>query len=308
MKCSGIREYDGAVGLMEFPDPGVSEPGHVLIEVHASGVGNWDNIVRRGGWDIGIRPPMALGVEAAGAVRAVGTAVSRFAIGNEVLTHSAPLLHQGTWAPLFVASEAHVAHKPTAMSSLQAALFPVPSLVAHQVLVTLDMQVGETILVHGAGGVTGGLLVAVAAGAGGRVIAVADLRSAERLRTYGAFAVIDYHQPDWQNQVRYLASGGIRVAVNAVRGAATDLLPLVSDNGRLATITGDPPAAERGIRVGSVYVRPDGKSLEHLAADFAKRGLTLPVSGVYGLADASQALSAVVSGHAEGGIVLDLMR
>jgi hypothetical protein len=33
----------------------------VLIEVHASGVGNWDNIVRSGGWDIGIRPPMALG-------------------------------------------------------------------------------------------------------------------------------------------------------------------------------------------------------------------------------------------------------
>ncbi|HEY2864635.1 MAG TPA: NADP-dependent oxidoreductase [Casimicrobiaceae bacterium] len=307
MKCSGIREYDGAVELLELPDPAISEPGQVLIEVHASGVGNWDNIVRSGDWDVGTRPPMALGVEAAGVVRRVGAAVSRFAIGDEVLTHSVPLLHQGTWAPLFVASEDDIAHKPTAMSSLQAGLFPVPALTAHQVLVAVDMQGSETILVHGAGGITGGLLVAVAAGAGGRVIAVADPKSAERLRSYGVFAVIDYHRPDWQRQVTHLANGRVPVVVNTVRDAAASLLPLLSDNGRLATITGDPPAAERGIQVSNVYVTPDGKSLEHLAADFARRSLTLPVSGVYGLSDASQALSAAL-GHAGGGVVVDPRR
>jgi len=308
MKCSGIREYDGAVELMELPDPVISEPGQVLIDVHASGVSNWDNIVRSGSWDVGIRPPMALGVQAAGVVRGVGAAVSRFAIGDEVLTHSVPLLHQGTWAPLFVASEAHIAHKPTAMSSLQAGLFPVPALTAHQVLESVDMQGSETILVNGAGGITGGLLVAVAAGAGGRVIAVANPKNAERLRSYGVFAVIDYHHPDWQRQVTHLATGRVPVAVNAVPGAAASLLQLLSDNGRLATITGDPPAAERGIRVSSVYVRPDGKSLEHLAADFAKRSLSLPVSAVYGLSDASEALSAAASGRAGGGVVIDPRR
>ncbi len=308
MKGSGIREYHGAVELLEFADPGVLEPGNVVIEVHAAGVGNWDNIIRGGGWDVGIRPPMALGVEAAGVVRAVGAAVSRFAIGDEVLTHAVPLLHQGAWASLFVASEAHVAHRPAAMSSLQAGLLAVPALVARQVLAALDMRGGETILIHGAGGITGGLLVAVAAGAGGRVIAVADPASAERLRGYGAVALIDYHQPDWHGQVRDLAKGGLRVAVNAVRGAAASLLPLVSDNGRLATITGDAPAAERGIRISSVYVSADGKSLEHVAADFAKRGLTLPVAGVYALEDAGKALSAAASGHAGGGIVIDPRR
>jgi NADPH:quinone reductase-like Zn-dependent oxidoreductase len=193
------------------------------------------------------------------------------------------------------------------MSSLQAGLFPVPALTAHQVLESVDMQGSETILVNGAGGITGGLLVAVAAGAGGRVIAVANPKGAERLRSYGVFAVIDYHHPDWQRQVTDLANGRVPVAVNAVSGAAASLLPLLSDNGRLATITGDPPAAERGIRVSSVYVRPDGKSLEHLAADFARRSLSLPVSGVYGLSDASLALSAAL-GRAGGGVLIDPRR
>jgi hypothetical protein len=35
-------------------------------------------------------------------------------------------------------------------------------------------------------------------------------------------------------------------------------MELVADNGRLATITGDPPAAERGIQVSHVYLAPDG--------------------------------------------------
>jgi hypothetical protein len=39
-------------------------------------VGNWDEFVRMGGWDVSAKPPMALGVEAAGAVLAGGQAVS----------------------------------------------------------------------------------------------------------------------------------------------------------------------------------------------------------------------------------------
>jgi NADPH:quinone reductase-like Zn-dependent oxidoreductase len=47
----------------------------VPLEVRAAGVGNWDEFVCTGGWDVGAKPPMALGVEAAGTVLAVGHAV-----------------------------------------------------------------------------------------------------------------------------------------------------------------------------------------------------------------------------------------
>jgi NADPH:quinone reductase-like Zn-dependent oxidoreductase len=83
-----------------------------------------------GEWDVGRKPPLALGVEAAGVVAAVGEDVTSFALGNEVLTHPLPLRHQGTWAQLLVAPAALVAPKPDAVPWETAVAFPVPALTA----------------------------------------------------------------------------------------------------------------------------------------------------------------------------------
>ena len=306
MRGAGILAYGGAVQLLELPEPEISDPQQVLVAVRAAGVGNWDDIVRTGGWDVGRVPPMALGVEAVGVVRAVGAAVSRFRVGDEVLTHSVPLLHQGAWAELLVAPEGQVARKPAGMSFPVAGLFPVPALTADRVLSgAVALQRGEKILIHGAGGITGGLLVAVAAGMGGWVIATASSSGAERVRGYGASVVLDYHQSNWPAEVRRLTAGGVSVAVNTVRGAASSLMPLVVDGGRLATITSDAPPAERNIRVTNAYVSPNGAILEQLAASFAQRGLAIPVAVVHSLPEAGTALSEAVSGKAAGGVVID---
>jgi NADPH:quinone reductase-like Zn-dependent oxidoreductase len=52
--------------MLELAAPQSLAPDEVVIAVRAEGVGNWDEIVRVGGWDVGRRPPLALGVEAAG--------------------------------------------------------------------------------------------------------------------------------------------------------------------------------------------------------------------------------------------------
>jgi NADPH:quinone reductase-like Zn-dependent oxidoreductase len=61
---------------------------------------------------------------------------------------------------------------------------------------------GQTVLVHGAGGVTGGMLVQLAAHRGARVIATAGADSAGRVSAIGAGTMLDYHQRDWPEQVR----------------------------------------------------------------------------------------------------------
>ncbi|MBV8432496.1 MAG: hypothetical protein JO244_15125, partial [Solirubrobacterales bacterium] len=66
MKAAGIHQFGGPVEFLELPEPRALRPDEVLIEVRACGMGNWDEIARTGGWDLGTRPPMALGVEAAG--------------------------------------------------------------------------------------------------------------------------------------------------------------------------------------------------------------------------------------------------
>ena len=68
---------------MDVSDPEVSEPQQLLIEVQAAGVGNRDDVVRAGNWDVGSTPPMALGVEAAGTILAIGPGVTRFRVGDE---------------------------------------------------------------------------------------------------------------------------------------------------------------------------------------------------------------------------------
>jgi NADPH:quinone reductase-like Zn-dependent oxidoreductase len=112
MKAAGIREFGAAVELLELPGPRALRSDEVLIDVRACGMGNWDEIARKGGWDLGVRPPMALGVEAAGLVAAVGSQVDGVRAGDRVTVHSLPLREQGAWAERHIAAAAHVAVLP----------------------------------------------------------------------------------------------------------------------------------------------------------------------------------------------------
>jgi NADPH:quinone reductase-like Zn-dependent oxidoreductase len=289
--------------MLEVGEPRPLAGDEVLLEVKAAGVANWDEFVRTGGWDVGARPPMALGVEAAGTVLAAGQAVSDWAPGDAVMTHPVPLPDQGTWAPRLIARAGLLARKPDQVTWQAAAAFPVPALTAGQVLGdALNLHAGERLLVHGAGGVTGGLLVALAVLRGAQVIATAGRASRQRVGALGARHVIDYHDQDWPEQVRAI-TGGHGVA-NAVPSGAATAIRAVADGGRLATITSDPPSQQRGITVSSIYVRADGNQLGELAQQFAAGQLEVPVAASYRLADAAQALTQATGGHAAGAIVL----
>src|SRR5215469_16793511 len=112
MRAAGIRRIGAAIELLEVPGPRALRPDEVLIEVQACGVGNWDEFARTGAWDLGIRPPMALGVEAAGLVAAAGDRVAGITAGDRVTVHSAPLRDQGTWAGQHIAAAGQVAVLP----------------------------------------------------------------------------------------------------------------------------------------------------------------------------------------------------
>jgi NADPH:quinone reductase-like Zn-dependent oxidoreductase len=251
LRAAGIEAFGDGVAPLELPDPPPLEPGQVLIDVKAAGVGNWEEFVRTAGWDIGRAPPMALGVEAAGEVVAAGPGVEWPAVGAAVLTHPLPLPYQGCWAERLVAPAHLVAEKPRDASWAEAGAFPVPALTAEQVVSeALDVKPGETILVNGSGGVTGGMIVELAANRGVRVIATAGESSAARVSALGADVVLDYHDPDWTRLAREAAgSSGIRAAANAAVGGEADALSTLVDGGRLATITGAAPPEERGIGV-----------------------------------------------------------
>ena len=309
MQAAGIEAFGGEVQMLELAAPGSPAPDELVISVRAAGVANWDEFVRVGEWDVGRRPPLALGVEAAGVVTEVGESVTSFGSGDEVLTHPVPLRHQGAWARLLVAPAALVASKPGAVPWETAAAFPVPALTADQALnEAAPSPAGEWVLVHGAGGVTGGLVVQLAVARGATVVATAGPSSASRVRDYGARVVLDYHDPDWPARAREAAPGGrgVGAAVNAAPGGAASALQAVADDGRLATITGDPPTPERGVTIANVYVEADGERLAALAEALKDGLLSLNVGARFALADAATALQGAVTGRAAGATVLTL--
>ena len=114
-----------------------------------------------------------------------------------------------------------------------AAALPVPALTADQAIGdALGVRAGEAVLVNGAGGVTGGMLVQLAAHRGATVIATAGPDSADRLAALGATVVVDYHRPDWPKRVRALTQGGVDAAANAVPSGSVQAMQAVRDRGR----------------------------------------------------------------------------
>ena len=311
MQAAGVDACGGQVRMLELAAPASPAPDEVVISVHAAGVANWDEFVRTGDWDVGREPPLALGVEAAGVVAAVGADVTSLAPGDQVLTHPVPLRHQGAWAQWLLAPAALVARKPAVVGWEAAAAFPVPALTADQALTqAAPAPDGEWVLVHGAGGVTGGLTVQLAVARGATVVATAGPSSAARVRGYGARVVVDYHDPDWPARVRDAVpgGGGVGAAVNAAPGGAATALQTVAGDGRLATITGDPPPSERGVEVTDVYVRADGARLAALVETLAHGRLLLRVAATRPLAEAATALQDAVAGRVAGASVLILQQ
>jgi NADPH:quinone reductase-like Zn-dependent oxidoreductase len=305
MRAAGITALGEPVEILEVDDLATPGAGEVLIDVVAAGIGNWDELVRIGSWKVGGPAPMALGTEGAGTVAAAGSGVTELREGDEVMTHPLPLRRHGTWAGRVLAPAASVAPRPQEASWEAAGAFPIPALTAAQALDNaLGIENDDWVVVNGAGGVTGGLLVQLAAARGARVIATASAQKAERIRNYGAAEVLDYHD-NWPTLVREITAGGVPKAVNAAPAQAAATLKAVADGGRLATITGDPPPEERGVAVSDVYVRPDGRQLAALAKLLADGTLRVPIASLRPLEQAAQALREVVAG-ADGAIVLSV--
>jgi len=306
MRAAGITAASGPVTGLELTGPRPPGADEVLLEVRAAGLGNWDDVMRTGGWESGLRPPFALGVEAAGLVSAAGAEVTGLAAGDEVLGYLFPFRDGGAWAEQVIAPAAVLARRPPSVSWAQAAALPVPALTAQQALDdALSLRPGEKLLVHGAGGVTGGMIVQLAALTGAEVAATAGPRSARRVRGLGAAHVIDYHDPDWPARARQALGGPAAAAVNAVPGGAGDVLAAVADGGRLASIAGAAPASpERGIIVTAVFVQADTPKLSRAAALLARGDLQLPVAAEFPLTDPAGGLGRLRSGTDGAAVVL----
>src|SRR3954469_5796216 len=278
MRGCGVRSAGGRVELLELPSPRVPGPGEVVLAVQAAGMGQWDGLLHTpGGWEVGLRPPAALGVEAAGTVAAVGPDVTNVVVGDLVLTHAAPLpAGSGLWAEQALVMAAHLARRPATLDPVRAGGLPVAGLTARQALDQLAVSAGTRLLITGASGSTGTIALQLAVHAGATVIATAAARHADRLRALGAEQIVDSHAVDWAAHLTRVFDA----VLVAVMGTAAAAMSVLRDGGSLCSITSDAPPGERDITSTNLYVRPDADQLRRLAAEAAEGRLALDTRAV----------------------------
>jgi NADPH2:quinone reductase len=228
--------------LMEVPDPVLKEPQDVLVRLHASGLNPVDYKLRRKGGFYPNRLPLILGCDGAGVVQAVGEAVTKFKIGDEVFFFNGGMGgdEQGNYAELTVVHQDYLAAKPKSLSMVEAASVPLVWLTAWEALFErYSLQAGETILIHGGAGGVGYIAIQIAKHAGATVITtISSPEKADFVRSLETDHCINYKEENFVDRALDLTRGkGVDVVFDTVGGQVfADSFPAAKVYGHVVTL------------------------------------------------------------------------
>lgn len=308
--------------LQEVAKP-VPQDHEVLIKVHATTAFAGDGELRGlklpvefrlpiWGYLTFFRPqPVILGQELAGEIEAVGKDVRQFKAGDQVFATTSFSL--GAYAEYKTMPAAPgmmggtLAIKPANLTYAEAAAVPVGGLEALHFVRATHIRSGERVLVNGAGGSIGTMVIQMAKSRGAAVTAVDSTAKLAMLRSIGADHVIDYTQVDFTR-------GGqtYDVIIDVVgKSSVGRSLGVLNDNGRY--YLGNPSLLQRlqarwaapgskQILHGSSRHRPE--DLAHLRSLIEAGQLRPVIDRTYPLEQLAEAHRYVDQGHKRGNVVI----
>ena len=222
---------DTAATLTEVVLPGIVEPdgvivrerrverpqkGQALVELLASGVSFAENAMRRGRYPGQPKFPFVLGYDLVGTVTAVGAEVDAGLVGRRV----AAVVKTGGWSTHALLDADDLVPVPESLDPAELESILLNGITAWQMLHRkARARAGQTVLVHGASGAVGIVLVQLARHAGIRVIGTGSPRSHPTLRQLGA-EPLDYRDPALVQKVRALAPDGVDAIFDNIGGAS----------------------------------------------------------------------------------------
>jgi len=300
--------------------------GDVLIRVDASGVNRPDLMQRLGKYPPPPGAPDVPGMEVAGVVAAVGSAVDRWRAGDRVMA----LVAGGGYAEYCAAPAPQCLPIPRGLSVEEAAGMPETYFtVWTNVFERARLQGGESILIHGGASGIGTTAIQMSRAFGARVFATAGspdkCAACERL---GAERAIDYRRQDFVEAVKELTRGrGVDVILDMVGGDyVARNLELLAMDGRLVQIAflrgaqaeiNLTPLMRKRITFTGSTLRPRtveqkgaiARALEEHVWPLVERGEVRPViHATFPLRDASLAHAALEAGDHVGKIILTMDR
>jgi NADPH:quinone reductase len=320
MKAIQVYEPGGPdqLKVVDVPMP-VPGSGEVLVKIAAIGVNYIDVYFRTGLYKSGL--PIAIGMEAAGVVEALGAGASGFLVGERV----AYAMCRGSYAEYAAVPAWQLVKLPGPVGFETAAAAMLQGMTAHYLThSTFQLKAGDTALVHAAAGGVGLLIVQMAKMLGAHVYGTTSTKAkAALVKDVGADEVILYAKHEFEAEVKRLTDGrGVDVVYDSV-GAATFMQSLNSLRPRgmmvsFGNSSGPAPAIEPLLlsQKGSLFLtRPTlanysatHEELQQRAADvlnwIALRRLHIHVHKTYKLSEAAQAHHDLESRATSGKLLL----
>lgn len=330
MKAFVVERYGdaGTVQAREVPDPTVGDDD-VLVRIHAASVNPLDLKIRSGDLKtiLPYRVPFVLGNDLAGTVVAVGSRVTRFAVGDEVYAH--PDQNRiGAFAELIAMHQDDVAAKPATLTMDEAASIPLVGLTAWQALVErANLRPGQKVLIHAGAGGVGTIAIQLAKHLGAHVATTASTSKTELVKSLGADVVVDYRKQAFETVLR-----DYDVVLDTVGGDTLDKsMQVLKPGGIVISIAGPPdPAFARQaganpvirlaiaalsfrirqrarrhhITYSYLFMKASGDQLRELTALLDAGTIRPVVDQVFDFASTREALAHVEQGRAKAGKVV----
>ncbi|MGH3576531.1 MAG: NADP-dependent oxidoreductase, partial [Mycobacterium sp.] len=231
------------VADIDMPTPG---DGEVLVEVRATGINPGEAAIRTGALH-DVFPatfPSGEGSDLAGVVVDVGTRVTEFAVGDEVLGFS---LRRSSHATHAVVPVGQLIRKPRLLPWEIAGSLYVVGVTAYAAVRAVAPQPGETVAVSAAAGGVGSLVVQLLVLRKARVLGIASARNADWLRAHKVIPV--EYDDGLDARLREAAPSGIDAFIDLF---GPDYVQLAVDLGvlpeRIDTIISFAKAAEVGAK------------------------------------------------------------
>ena len=200
MRAVVITKHGGpdVLRVQERPEPALA-PGEVRIAVAAAGVNFADVMARIGVYPDAPKPPCVIGYEVAGTILELGEGVSNpthpLSVGQRVLAGT----KFGGYASQVVVAAGDVVALPDELTFEQGAAIPVNYATAWAGLVGYgNLQRGERVLIHAAGGGVGIAATQIARRAGAEIYGTASPSKHERIRELGVEHPLDYTRSGWE--------------------------------------------------------------------------------------------------------------
>jgi NADPH:quinone reductase-like Zn-dependent oxidoreductase len=284
---------------VDRPAPG---PGQVLVRVRAAGINPGEAAIREGLMHA-IWPatfPSGEGSDLAGVVEEAGDGVDRYAVGDEVIgfTHK-----RASHAEFVVAEAADLTHRPRNVPWDAAGGLFIAGTTAYAAVRAVALGQGDTLVVSGAAGGVGSIVVQLATNAGARVIGLAGEANHEWLTEHGVIPVT--YGEGVAGRVRAASDGKVDAFIDTFGGGYVDLaVELGVRPDRIDTIVDRDAAAKHGAKTEGTAAAANAEVLAELVALISDGHLEIPIARVYPLDQVQDAYRELERRHTRGKIVL----